>query len=62
MEDEDLPIWELEYRLDQAERLVHDLHNELAEYEEGSYEFNSICHELSDAENEVEYWNNLLNR
>ena len=48
-------ILELEDDLDWAERRVHELRNELAEYPEDGSEWLSVLHELNEAENEVEY-------
>lgn len=47
---------EIEANEDLAERLVHELSNELSTYEEESEEWYSVHYELCDAENELTYW------
>lgn len=45
----------LEYELDQAERKVHELTEELNSYEEETEEWYDVLQEVNDAENELYY-------
>lgn len=50
----------LQYDEDQAQRRVHELSDEIREYEEETEEWYSVLHELHDAENELTYIRHCL--